>query len=441
MTLSSHQDELDGPGRDPSQGPRLFGLGSQDTGKVHTRGTHRLIAPEETVEKIRPHLKRFGITRVANITGLDTIGLPVIAVYRPNSRSLSVSQGKGLDLAAAKASGLMESIEGYHAEHVKLPLRLAHLNEMRDVGPVADVARLPQVSSTRFDPQRPVLWCEGEDLLSGERIWVPYEMVHTNYSFPLPQASGALQMNSNGLASGNHPLEAASHAICELVERDAITLWMVSGGSGNPARGIDLTTIDDDLCRNALALLEDAQQHVGVWSIASDIGLPVFYCLIADKTPNHLGAVYSSIGSGCHASKEIALLRALTEAAQTRLTYIAGARDDAHRDFFKAARNPELVRRHQNHILQLAETPCQSFQDVETFQTTSLASDVELQVSLLKKAGIDQAVAVNLGGLVPGIEVVRMVVPGLEGIHEAPGAMPGARARAELQRIKAAAQA
>ncbi len=63
----------------------------------HRRGTHRVSSPDETRERIWPWLKPFGITRVANVTGLDCIGIPVVAVYRPNSRSLSVAQGKGVN--------------------------------------------------------------------------------------------------------------------------------------------------------------------------------------------------------------------------------------------------------------------------------------------------------------------------------------------------------
>jgi len=86
--------------------------------KAFRQGTHRLIPPEETIVRLNPFLPVMGITRVANVTGLDAIGVPVVIVVRPNARSLSVSQGKVLTLAAAKASGIMESIELYHAEHV-----------------------------------------------------------------------------------------------------------------------------------------------------------------------------------------------------------------------------------------------------------------------------------------------------------------------------------
>ena len=66
-------------------------------------GTHRLVAPNATLERVRPFMAVMGITRVANVTGLDTIGIPVVMVVRPNSRSLAVSQGKGLNLGRGES--------------------------------------------------------------------------------------------------------------------------------------------------------------------------------------------------------------------------------------------------------------------------------------------------------------------------------------------------
>src|SRR5439155_24761113 len=111
--------------------------------KVFWRGTHRVVPPEETIERARPLLPAMGITRIADVTGLDVIGIPVVMVCRPNSRSLAVSQGKGLDLAAAKASGVMESIEAYHAEHITLSVKLTTYEELRYTNRLADIPRLP----------------------------------------------------------------------------------------------------------------------------------------------------------------------------------------------------------------------------------------------------------------------------------------------------------
>ena len=80
-----------------------------------------------------------GITRIADVTGLDTIGIPVVMVYRPNSRSVVVAQGKGLDLLAAKVSGAMESVEVFMAERITKPLLLGSFNDLMLAGTLSGI--------------------------------------------------------------------------------------------------------------------------------------------------------------------------------------------------------------------------------------------------------------------------------------------------------------
>src|SRR4051812_49014900 len=112
-------------------------------------GTHRLIHPEETLSRLSAHLHALGITRVANVTGLDCIGIPVVMVCRPNSRSLATSQGKGLTLASAKVSGIMESIELQHAEQIAKPLLFGSYVDLRRSHTLIDVDALPRIRNSR----------------------------------------------------------------------------------------------------------------------------------------------------------------------------------------------------------------------------------------------------------------------------------------------------
>jgi ribosomal protein S12 methylthiotransferase accessory factor len=373
-----------------------------------------------------------GITRIADITGLDTIGMPVVTACRPNARSLAIAQGKGLDVAAATASALLESVESFHAEHCLLPVKLASYRELRAGHPVVAVDGLPRTSASTFHPDRPTLWIEGIDLVGGGPLWVPFEMVHTNFSLPLPTGSGSFMMTSNGLASGNHLLEAISHGICEVVERDANALWSLRGGAGQTGNRIDPATIDDPDCRIMLAKLDAAGIRYGLWDTTSDIGLPCFLCIIADQRPNYFRQMYSTHGSGCHPVREIALMRALTEAAQTRLTCIAGARDDGSRDFFERARNPDRVARTRAQ-LELPGGPLKSFAEVPTRWNDTFDEDVAWQLERLEAVGIHQAAVVDLSKPEFGIPVVRVIVPGLESLHDAPGYVLGGRGRAILR--------
>ncbi|WP_207457712.1 YcaO-like family protein [Azospirillum sp. SYSU D00513] len=394
--------------------------------KLHTAGTHRIVPPERTLERVTPFLPVMGITRVANVTGLDTVGIPVVMVTRPNARSISVSQGKGVTLAAAKASGVMESIEAYHAERIALPLKYASHEEMRWTHPVADVTRLPRLSTSAYDPNVPILWIEGEDLLNGGAKWVPFETVHLNFSAPQPPGHGCFLSGSNGLASGNHRLEAISHALTELVERDAATLWRLRGQGEQDATRVDQATVSDPVCRALLDRFEAAGVGVGIWEITSDLGLPAFLVRAVSLEDAPVHGIRPATGMGCHAAREVALSRALTEAAQSRLTFIAGARDDMPREEY--ARHLDPAHHARWRALVTRDAGPRGFTACPTFTGATIEEDLAHQLARLRAAGIEEAVAVDLTKPEFGIPVVRLVVPGLEGLDDTPDYLYGARA-------------
>lgn len=395
-------------------------------------GTHRAAALDETLARMTALMPALGITRLANITGLDRIGLPVVVSVRPNSRSLSVSQGKGLSLAAAKASALMESIEGYHAERVALPLRLASYDERRAAHRVVDIAGLPRQANSVFHPDLRMLWVEGYDLLQEEPVWLPFEAVHTDFTLPPPPGHGSFAQSSNGLASGNHLLEALSHALCELIERDAVALWSVLTAAQQNATRVDLGSVDDPNCCRVLELCERAGVAAAVWEATSDVGLPVFACTVAEQTVDPLHPIAAAAGYGCHPDRAIALLRALTEAAQSRLTTIAGSRDDMFHDEFDLAQSPDALRGERALLEPVGSM--RRFSSAPTFDRETLNEDVALELELLRGVGVHSAVLVDLTRPELGVPVVRVVVPGLEGPSAVTGGIaPGARAEARRQ--------
>ena len=128
--------------------PLLAGLPAGRGLKRYRSGTHRIVTPEETVRRLVPLMPSIGITRLADLTGLDRLRVPVFAAYRPNSRSLAVFQGKGVTPVAAKASALMEATETFCAEAAAPPLRLATIGEIAALGAVVDTPALPRTRAT-----------------------------------------------------------------------------------------------------------------------------------------------------------------------------------------------------------------------------------------------------------------------------------------------------
>lgn len=398
--------------------------------KAFVQGTHRAVTPAETVARITPHMRALGITRVADVTGLDSIGIPVVMVCRPNARSVSVAQGKGLDLDAARASGLMESIEHWHAEHVVRPLQFATAAELSTRHRLVDTAGLPRLSISSFHAHRKLLWIEGEDLADGGARWLPFEVVHADYTLPLPPGSGCFLTTSTGLASGNHRLEAVLHGLYEAIERDAAALWYAAAPERRQATRLDLATIDDAACVDLLARFVRAGIAVAVWDATSEIGVPVFIAKIVDREPNPYRPLYVSGGQGCHRSRAIALSRALTEAAQSRLTAICGARDDIDRTAYDQLRAPHQIAAALAEVGQ-AEAPMgtlRSFTAAPDSFSARFEDDLAAVLAALRTAGLAQVVVVDLTRPELAVPVVRVIVPGLESMWDAPGYAPGARA-------------
>ena len=46
--------------------------------KAYRHGTHRTVDPTSTLARVQPYFARMGISRIANVTGLDRIGVPVV---------------------------------------------------------------------------------------------------------------------------------------------------------------------------------------------------------------------------------------------------------------------------------------------------------------------------------------------------------------------------
>lgn len=144
-----------------------------DTAEPRYRfGTHRAARPTVTLRRITPLLGQAGITRLADVTGLDWVGLPVYQAIRPRSRNLSVSQGKGLTAAQARVSALMESLETFHAERIEQPSVWATVGALR--GDLAyDPHQLPLSEPSLLDDETLLEWIAATDLSTGAPTWVP----------------------------------------------------------------------------------------------------------------------------------------------------------------------------------------------------------------------------------------------------------------------------
>lgn len=290
----------------------------------------RACSPAETFDRVSACLLGFGITRVARHTGLDRIGVPVWCAYTPNAKSIVVAQGKGLTDDEARTSAAMEALERVVASRPYCDVTRTSSRALRNAGQrFDDLPAVIALGQTKLGDEEVIPWVVGRDLISGDSIYVPFEAV------ALDRTLGGCRywQSSDGLASGNTVDEAIFHALNERIERDAYVLWQVSSAKTRQSSCVDPRSLGCNDVSSLIARIETAGLVLRVFDMTSDIGVPSFTVLIAPigvlsaRRPRFVDVNY---GAGTHPSAQKAMLRAITEAVQSRMTFISGSRDDIY---------------------------------------------------------------------------------------------------------------
>jgi ribosomal protein S12 methylthiotransferase accessory factor len=383
-------------------------------------GVERTIRPAETIRRVEPLLGHIGVTRVGEVTHLDRNGLPNFVAVRPREagRGISYYNGKGATRAQAKAGAMMEAVERYSAEECRLPVSEATFERLRMSADAVDPRELMAPRSGGNLIALGLQWVLGYDLIADRPRYVPLNAVVTPYrpsTAPSPWDS-----STNGLASGNTREEAVCQALCEVIERDAMAVYCASsrlrggvntileslGVSVGSAESSSYPVIDlDTLPPRPVRLLKRLRRAgLGVYlhDITSDVGVATIHCTVAEPLGGGRHAIHG--GYGCHPDARVAVVRALTEAAQSRCACIQGGREDLPSFAGEAppVLNPEEV---------FGRGSRRSFDDVPTIEHRWVGDDVAWLLARLRAAGFRQAVMVDLTRHELGVPVVRVVVP------------------------------
>ena len=285
------------------------------------------------MSRVAPYLKTMGITRLSRQTDLDCVGLPVWCAYTPNSRSIVIAQGKGLEDIDAKVSAAMEALERAVAGD---PITVTTVSSARDLRRRGDCAEpldcLIASGEQVVSEDEQLAWSLATELLHDQPIHVPQDAALLDRT-----RQNRFWMSSDGLASGNTMEEAIFHGILERIERDAHVLWQIASDVKRDSCCVDPKSFADVALSGLIGRIEAAGLIVKLFDITSDIGIPCYTALVAPSAVNGkvpLRFVEATGGSGAHPWAVRAAIRAVTEALQSRLTYISGARDDVWPDLF-----------------------------------------------------------------------------------------------------------
>jgi len=297
-------------------------------------------------------LRRFGITRVGDVTGLDIIGIPVWFATRPNSRGLSVSQGKGLVAEQARLSAIMEAIEGAVAEDTRKHIAVfGSIRDMRDKGvPLVPFGTVGRVNPDMLKLQNERAWVKGTSIRQQREIFAPYELVGMDFRADFPWDRRAFLMSSQGLAAGFDHDHAVLHALLELIENDACFLvdtFETRTMAPQPVLFPPGVHASFDALVQRLA---DIGLPPSFFDLTNALGVPVVMASLPRSIHAQDGlATRSAAGAACRPSAYDAAVAALLEAIQSRLTDISGARDDLsplryQRDMFSTGPSASAAR-------------------------------------------------------------------------------------------------
>ncbi|HLZ26172.1 MAG TPA: YcaO-like family protein [Chloroflexota bacterium] len=435
---------------------------------------------------MRPLLAPAGVTRLANITGLDHIGIPVVVSVRPNGRTLSQAAGTGVTLELATLSAAMESIELYHAEFASLPVVCKSYVELAQEYTVIPVEDLPLSRHSIFSPLTVERWTFGVNLLApearaarlvssldknraagapmqypsggalqgdvrrgqlqepsggrpvvdtrgGQRhdnahgapwdpaareaidaamVAVPLDIVVLPRRTERVSESSlfSFQTTSNGLASGCAFIEALTVGLLEVIERDAVACCGVAARLGRATPRVRVESANNfPLAAELLDQLTNAGVHAIVYDCTVDTCVPVYRAVLYEAAERRVGLAE---GWGAHLDAELALVRALTEAAQSRAVSIAGARDDRFGREIARARLTDSAARIAELEAQPPTVDLRASHAAPTFE-----ADVETLLDRLVHVGVTQAIVVDLTLPAFGetLSVVRVIVPRLDG--------------------------
>lgn len=373
-------------------------------------GTIRAVSAAETLAKIEPMLwDQFGITRIANVTGLDNIGIPTYMAIRPGAKLLTSAQGKGITHELAKVSAIMECIEGWHCERMAPPALMGSYQELKDTYPLLRLH--PHINHGPFEwvdiESLTIPWGKGTELISGKEIYFPYTTFYVNTTFFQP-GYRYFPPTTNGLASGNTTEEAICHGIFEVLERE----FTVENLYVSKYDQVDLESITSPHLLNLIARIHQQHLRLEVWDIRTQMNIPAYLAIL--HNPDEVRNVGMMMGSGAHFSSVVALSRAITEAIQARLTIISGSRDDQGPRVYQKIKK---IRGDFDNVFEKTSRKKRPFVENKLPTHYSFSQCLQDLLTTLKAHGFHQVIVYNHTRAAFDIPVVHVMIPGLRYLH------------------------
>ena len=374
----------------------------------------RSLAPETTLLRAKEWAATAGISEVRDITDLDILGVPVYISVRPEARGEAFTFGKGMRRLDAEVGAYMEALEFFFAEPGigRVSTRWGSARDVagqeRGEDAILDFVPLFQ---REVDLDGSLLLASVRDLESGDECAIPAELIY----YPAPDVGQSLFGSStNGLASGNSLLEASIQALLELIERDIWSFEFVRCAS----KLVEAASLPDDV-REIVERAERNGLQLKVRTIPNDYGMPFFASFVFDL--NNPSRKTFNGGWACDLDRDTALVRSVTEAAQSRVAFIHGGRkvptSRAAGFALDAQKEARLVRQHMLGVSDpLQQTLLTDIPDLAV--EGNLQQKLDAVIERLRRVVREPIYRAVFTPPESPLQVVRVVVPLLENLKE-----------------------
>ncbi|MFM0572037.1 YcaO-like family protein [Paraburkholderia caledonica] len=335
------------------------------------------------------------------------------------------ASGKGYSIASAKASCISEALErfscslpnnasivfgemnGFGDEEFVDPLEILGFSEeqyekrdtLEDLASGCGDVGFNWVPP-KFRKEESIGWIRGVDVSTKRPVLLPAALMYFNYHRKGEHQYGLA--DSNGCAAGATHEEAFLHALLELAERDACSIWWY-----NRIRRPEIAL--SDIANSDVAKILESQhsqnRNLHVLDITSDLGVPVCASISYERSSGR----NIHVGLGASLTLHGAARRALSEMLQVSVINIDAMaqhpRDPIQRDILQWYRQADI-----NEMIYLSPNGAVRIDWSEPLP--AVRDSLRHVLTSLTRSG-HRVYAMNMSRTDLPVKVVRAIVPGL----------------------------
>jgi len=225
------------------------------------------------------------------------------------SDNLVVGNGKGVGKASI-ASSLYELLEHYYSGYESLKRVGSNIKVSYLIDQNINLKNMQFIKEIEKSKESRIKCVRFFSLFNKNKLFYPNILTHPEKIKIKNNSHYKFYSSNNGTAIGITFNEALIHSICEVVERDALSLMYLKNLNDLELKKVNKNTLPVNIKSILFSFENKIGKEVEIVDITSDFGIPVYVSYYETD-------ILPIIGSGCSIDSNIALKRSLLECIQS----------------------------------------------------------------------------------------------------------------------------